>query len=288
MHAVLVAYGRALRSALSVRMFLLSLLPLLLALLLWGVLLYFGLQPLVDLLQAWFTEFEFFQSVSNWLGWAGLGVVRAVMVPLLAMLLLTPLMIVTTLVFMGVAAMPAIIRDAATRTYPELERKQGGTLLGSLRTGLGAALLFAVVWLVTLPLFAVAPLAVLVQVLLWAWLTAKVMCYDALSEHASQAERESLMLRHRLPLLAIGVVSGLFGALPGMAWIGGALAFIAFPVLAPVALWLYVTVFMFTALWFVHYTLQALRELRAAEAVGSPIAATSPQAGDGTLGHSGA
>ena len=284
MHAVLVAYGRALRFALTPRMFLLSLVPLLLALVLWGAVLYFGMQPLLDMLQSWLTEFEFFQAVSSWLGWAGLGFMRAVLVPLLAMLMLTPLMIVTTLVFMGVAAMPAIIRDAATRTYPDLERKRGGSLLGSLRTGLGAALLFAVVWLVTLPLYAFAPLAVLVQVLLWAWLTAKVMCYDALSEHASEAERVELMTRHRVPLLAIGVVSGLFGALPGLAWVGGAVAFIAFPILAPVALWLYVTVFMFSALWYVHYTLQALHDLRTAGAPAASGTALQPPVGLGSTG----
>jgi hypothetical protein len=36
----------------------------------------------------------------------------------------------------------------------------------------------------------------------------------------------------------------------------------AFVVLIPVAVWIYTLVFIFASLWFVHYLLQALAELR--------------------------
>jgi hypothetical protein len=257
------AYGRALRSQFSSRMLLLSIVPLLLSVALWGGLLWLWLQPLLDWLQGMFTEHGGFQASSSVLGMLGLGMLKALAVPLAAMLLLVPLMIATSLLFMGVAAMPAIARHVGERQFAQVERKHGGSLLGSLAVNLTGILVFAVLWLVTLPLYAVAPLAVLAQALLWGWLTARVMSYDALADYASADERRELARRHRAPLLAIGTVSGLAGALPGFAWIGGALvSFVLFPFLAVLSIWLYLLIFIFTGLWFQYYCLQALADLR--------------------------
>jgi putative Mn2+ efflux pump MntP len=103
-----------------------------------------------------------------------------------------------------------------------------------------------------------------VQAALWAWVASRVMSYDALAAHASEAERRAIMRAHRGPLLAIGMVSGVLGALPGLAWMGGAvLAVVLFPFLAILSAWLYLVIFLFTGLWFQYYCLQALEELRA-------------------------
>ncbi|MFL6673368.1 MAG: EI24 domain-containing protein [Massilia sp.] len=266
MNPVLIAYGRALRSQFSGRMLLLSVVPVLLSVALWGGLLWLGLQPLLDWLQAVFTDYGGFKASGSVLAMLGLGVLKAMAVPLVAMLLLLPLMIATSLLFIGVAAMPAIARHVGRRQFPELEQKHGGSLLGSLGVNLWATLVFAVLWLVTLPLYAFPPLAVLAQALLWGWLTARVMSYDALADYASVDERRELAHTHRGRLLAIGAVSGLAGALPGIAWIGGALiSFVLFPFLAVLSLWLYVVIFIFTGLWFQYYCLQALEDLRRAK-----------------------
>jgi hypothetical protein len=264
MRGVAKAYGRALRSQFSGRMLLLSMLPLLLSVALWGGLLWLWLQPLLDWLQRLFLDHGGFAASSSVLGMLGLGMLKAMAVPLAAMLLLLPLMIATSLLFMGVAAMPAIARHVGARQFGALERKHGGSLVGSLAVNFSGILVFAVLWLVTLPLYAVAPLAVLAQALLWGWLTARVMSYDALADFASADERRELARRHRAQLLAIGAVSGLAGALPGIAWIGGALiSFVLFPFLAVLSIWLYLLIFIFTGLWFQYYCLQALAELRA-------------------------
>jgi hypothetical protein len=263
MRAVLTAYGRALRSQFSGRMLLLSLVPLLLSLALWGGLLWLWLQPLLDWLHALFSDYGGFQASGSVLASLGLGMLKAMVVPLVAMLLLLPLMIATSLLFMGVAAMPAIARHVGRRQFPELELKHGGSLAGSLLVNFSGILVFALLWLVTLPLYVLPPLAVLVQALLWGWLTARVMSYDALADYASVDERRTLARRLRWPLLAIGTVSGLAGALPGIAWIGGALmSFVLFPFLAALSLWLYLLIFIFTGLWFQYYCLQALSDLR--------------------------
>jgi hypothetical protein len=261
---VAIAYGRALLSQLTGKMMLLSLLPFLLSLVLWGVLLWLGMQPLIDAVQRTFEQYDLFRASGSVLSGFGLGVLKTVVVPLIAMLMLLPLMIITALAFMGLAAMPAVVRHVAARQFPGLERKRGGSFAGSLKTNLVGFLVFFPAWLATLPLYFFAPLALLAQVCLWGWLTARVMGYDTLAEHASAEERAELLRRHRKQLLLIGMVSGAAGALPGIVWIGGvALSVVLFPFLAAISVWLYVLIFIFTGLWFQYYTLQALADLRA-------------------------
>ena len=267
MRPVAIAYGRALRAQFSTRMLLLSVVPLLLSLALWGGSLYAGLQPLLDWLQGVFTDYGLFATSGSILATLGLGFLAKFVVPLIAMLALLPLMIVTSLLFIGIGAMPAIARHVSRTQFPALERKEGGSFLGSLGVNLSGIVVFALAWIVTLPLYALVPVALLVHAVLWGWLAARVMAYDSLALHASLDERRALLRTHRRALLAIGTVSGLLGALPGVAWIGGALiSVVLFPVLAVLSIWLYLVIFIFTGLWFQYYCLQALADLRASVA----------------------
>jgi hypothetical protein len=268
MQLVMTSFGRALLSQLHFRMLLLTIWPFLLSLLLWGVVLWLGLQPMIDWLHAWFADNNLFQSAASVLGWFGLGAVKTVLVPLIAMWLLLPLMVVTALIFVGMIAMPAVVKHVSNRHYPQLARLRGGSLAGSLSMSLGSFLIFAVMWLVTLPLNAVPLLAFVVQPALWGWLTYRVMAYDALADHASAEERRVLMRTHRWPLLAIGIAAGAMGAAPTLLWLGGALSVILFPLLAGVSIWLYVLVFVFSGLWFQHYLLEALQRQRQFPAAG--------------------
>ncbi|CDG84953.1 EI24 domain-containing protein [Janthinobacterium agaricidamnosum] len=262
MRAVLNAYGRALLSQLHGRILLLSLIPFLLSVVLWGGLLWWGLQPLVDSLQALFVEHEWFKISGSVLSSFGLGMLKTVIVPLIAMLVLLPLMILTALIFIGIAAMPAIARHVGGRHFPWLEKKRGGSLLGSFVTAIFAFLVFLLAWLLTLPLYAVPPLALAAHAVLWGWLTYRVVAYDALADYASDDERRAILRGRRWPLLAIGMISGAAGAAPGLLWMGGVMSVVLFPFLAALAIWLYVVIFIFTGLWFQYYCLDALAALR--------------------------
>jgi len=258
MRLVLIAFGRAILSQLHFRMLMLTVMPFLLSVVLWGAILWLGLQPLIDWMQAYFAAHDGFRMAGDALSWLGLGAIKVVIVPLLAMWLLLPLMILTALIFVGTLAMPAIIRHVASRDYPDLEKRTGGSLWGSLWISTLSFVVFAALWIVTLPLHAFPPLIFLIQPALWGWLTYRVMAYDALAEHASDTERKNIMRKHRWPLLLIGVISGSLGAAPTLLWLGGALSVIFFPLLAGVSIWLYVLIFVFSGLWFEHYCLEAL------------------------------
>lgn len=262
MRPVLIAFGRALLSQLHVRMLMLTVMPFVLSVALWGVLLWLGLQPMIDWLQAYFADHGGFSTAGQILGWVGLGTFKAVLVPLIAMWVLLPLMILTALIFVGMLAMPVIVRHVGRRDYPALERRGGGTMLGSLWIAAWSFTVFAVLWLVTLPLSLFPPLTFVIQPVLWGWLTYHVMAYDALADHADAREIKQLMRIHRWPLLLIGAITGAMGAAPTLLWLGGALSVIFFPLLAAGAIWLYVLVFVFTGLWFQHYCLHALAAYR--------------------------
>ena len=208
------------------------------------------------------------------LNWVGLGAIKTVIVPLIAMWVLLPLMILTALIFVATLAIPAIVKHVSYRYYPALEERHGGTLLGSLWTFCSTFVIFLALWLLTLPLSVIPPFTFVVQPLLWGWLTYRVMAYDALAQHAGADERQAILRRHRWPLLFIGVVTGVMGAAPTLLWLGGALSVIFFPVLAAGSVWLYVLVFVFTGLWFQHYCLAALAHHRAAQAPPGATTAT--------------
>jgi hypothetical protein len=272
-NGVATAWARALRAGFSPRMMLLSLVPLLLSLLVWGGLLWAFGPALFDWLGELFREYGWFQTSGSWLSTLGLGMLKVVVVPLVAILLLLPLMIASSLLFMGIFAMPAIEKYVSRRQFPKLAQKEGGSFAGSVWMNLTSVLVFALLWVCTIPLYAIPPLAVLVQAALWGWVSSRVMSYDALAAHASAAERRAIMEQHRWPLLGIGMASGVLGALPGIAWMGGAVLAVAlFPFLAILSAWLYLLIFLFTGLWFQYYCLQVLDELRG-QGANAPLAA---------------
>ncbi|MNT94273.1 hypothetical protein D3C72_2359200 [compost metagenome] len=62
------------------------------------------------------------------------------------------------------------------------------------------------------------------------------------------------------------MLCGYLGAAPSIVWASGLLFAAAFFVLVPIAIWIYTLVFAFSALWFAHYCLDALTQLRAQRA----------------------
>lgn len=248
-----------------------TLLPFVLALTLWGLALWQGLQPLIDQLHAWFSDYGLFRQSGEILDSLGLSSLRTLLVPLIAMWLLLPFMIVTALMMVGLLVMPSIATHVLRREYPQLERRQGGSLAGSVWVSLSSFIGFLIAWLITLPLNLIPLFALLVQPLLWGWLTCRVMTYDALAGVADQQEMNTIRASHRMPLLLMGIVTGGLGAAPSLLWLGGVMSVILLPALAAAAIWLYLLIFTFSGLWFQHYCLDSLARLR-----GMPEACADP------------
>jgi hypothetical protein len=256
------SFWRALAYCLHPKVVLLSLIPLLLM-----VVIVMGLGALY-----WDSALESvrdWMDVSSTLGWAwiwlervGLLNLKSVVAPLVIIVAVTPLVVVMSLLAVSFMMTPALVGLVAERRFTNLERAQGGSMLHSLGWTLLSVVLALGALILTLPLWWLPPLAMVLPALIWGWLTYRVMTYDVLSEHASRVERLELMRRYRFQLLLMGVVTGLMGAAPSLVWASGALFVAAFVVLIPIAVWIYTLVFIFSALWFVHFLLNALSLLR--------------------------
>jgi len=198
----------------------------------------------------------------TWLERVGLMNLKAVLAPLVIILAVTPVVMIMSLLAVSFMMTPALVSLVGARRFPELERKRGGTFWQSILWTLMSIILALGALILTLPLWWVPPLAILLPALIWGWLTYRVMTYDVLAEHASKLERVELMKRYRFQLLGMGVLSGVMGAAPSLVWASGALFAAAFVILIPIAVWIYTLVFIFSALWFVHFLLFALSSLR--------------------------
>lgn len=263
------AFARALISQLHPRMLALTLLPFVIATLAWGGALYWGWDPVMSAARSFLETSVMTRWIFGALDWFGLPSLRAAVAPLFVIATMIPLVIVSILLFISVVSVPAAVRFLE-RAYPGLAKAKGGSLAGSVAHALGNTLVFLLMIVVTLPLWLVPPLFALIPPALWGWLTYRVMTYDALADHATAEERKTIMQRHRVPLLTMGIVVGLLGSAPTLLWVSSVAIIFLFPFVLIGALWLYVLIFIFSALWFGHYCLHALAQLRAERAAAAP------------------
>ncbi len=182
----------------------------------------------------------FWETISGWIaaGLAHLGILDwldgieprwiANGVQALLHLMLYPLLIVmTALLITALFAMPALIRVVAERDYPDLERASGGGFAGSLVNALIAIVLFAGIWLLTLPLWLLG-IGVIVPFIAAAWLNQRLFRYDAIAEHARRDEMQTLFKQQRAGWWGLGLLTGLVQWVPLLNLLGPVLAALAF------------------------------------------------------------
>jgi hypothetical protein len=263
MQQIFKSFGLALVGTMHPRMLWLSLRPFLIVSILWGSLIWLTWTPALEMLSIFLTTSIFTSWIQDGLIWAGFENARAWIAPLFFVMLLIPLISISLLVFIAFTTVPTIVKVVTRQhTYQDLEQKKGGGFFGSLIYTIWSALICLALVMLTLPVWWVPPLVAVLPPLLWGWLTMRLMSYDVLAQHATAQERDTLLHQHRWPLLAMGIFSGMLGAVPTFFWATSALALVLFPIVSFVALWIYSLIFVFAALWFTHYLLEALKELR--------------------------
>ena len=232
MDIVVLALGRSLADLRVGRVWLYLLLPALAALLLAVVLGFSALGwliaqllelPPMTLLVAW--GLVWLAQLLAWLGgWMALFALAYLCAMLIA----------------AVFIMPLLLKHLAEGEYRDLAAMGRDSFVAATVNSLGAATLFIIAWLVTIPLWLIPGMSLLVPLLLMAWLNRRTFAYDALAMHATDAEWASLRAQYRWPLFMLGLVMALLAHVP----IIGLLV----PTLA--------------ALSFVHFGLEALRRQR--------------------------
>jgi CysZ protein len=189
MSDVMRALGNAFRSILHPQMLALAIWPMLVALVLWvGLAWLYG-----DSWAQWLGAALTSSDAGHWLSQHNLERLVHYSALMLLLLVLAPLVLITALLIVAVIEMPLIVNFVAARDYPALDTRRGGTLLGSSFNALFAVLVFAGLWIVTLPLWLTGVLVPVVPVVLSAYLTQRLFRYDALSDHASAEEYRTLV-----------------------------------------------------------------------------------------------
>ena len=265
MNLLLDSFWRAAADCLRPRVIVLSMLPLLLMVAVSLTLGYFYWDAALDGVRGMLEGSSLLTTLFEWLKGIGAEGFKTVLAPLIVVFAVTPLIVLLSLLVVAILMTPSLVTMVAERRFGQLERKRGGSLLASLLWSLGSTVLALIALLVSIPLWLIPPLILILPPLIWGWLTYRVMAFDALADHASKPERIELLRRHRSSLFTIGVITGYMGAAPSLLWASGALFVVAFVILVPVAIWIYTLVFAFSSLWFTHYSLAALQNMRSAD-----------------------
>jgi Etoposide-induced protein 2.4 (EI24) len=250
MNDVARALGRALASQFHPRMLWLAVWPFLVAFVAWGVLGYLFRHAAI----AWLVGVTSSSLMGGWLAtgfsWLGLDDGLVFVMGLVWFGLVFAAMVLTALLIIATVAMPTVVAHVASRDYPTLAAKHGGSYLGSFGNALWVGVVFAIGFAVTIPLWLIAPLAFLVPLLWWGWATSRMFRYDALVAHASDEERRTLFVRHGRSFLAIGTIVSLLNFVPPL--------FFLVPILGGLA--------------FTHFALHALTQLRTERGeIGTPL-----------------
>lgn len=140
----------------------------------------------------------------------------------------------------SVMVMPLMLNSLSETDYRDLAKLGKDNFAVSTWKSILAVLLFMLGWLLTFPLWLIPGLA-LMQPLFWmAWLNRRTFSYDALSMHATLEEQNLLQKEKKKPLLMLGLIIALVAYVPVIGLLTPSLA----------------------ALAYVHYCLEALRQLR--------------------------
>ena len=262
MGQLLNSFWRAVAYCLHPRVIALSILPLVIMSVLSLGLGYFFWDNALTMIRGSLESHEMVNSSVRWLEGLGLNSLRLVLAPALLLFLAVPVIVIVSLLFVAMFMTPAMVALVAERRFPSLERKKSGSVVASLLWSLGSTILAIFALVISMPLWLIPPLVLILPPLIWGWLTYRVMSYDALADHASSQERLQILKENRAALLGIGVLSGYLGAAPSLIWASGAMFVVMAPLLVPLAIWVYTLVFAFSSLWFAHYSLAALEQLR--------------------------
>ncbi len=246
MERVFTALWRGLASQFRPAMLGLLVIPLAVALVFWVGVAWLAWDPLIEWLQGAIFGAS---GVMHWIdaqsvrwGFEGMqGLVTFVV----AMLLLVPMPFVTTVVVIGVMVMPVVTRYLGNRSYPDVVRRGSWSVTASVWNAASSVVIFVIGYLLTMPLWLIPPLALVVPWLWWSWLTARIMRFDSLVEHAEPDERRALIARHRRETFMLAGLLTVLNYIPPL--------FLFTPVLL--------------ALAFVHFSLASLRAARGGEAL---------------------
>jgi len=217
------ALAKAFRDLFQLKVLWIVIWPMLAAVMLWLVL---GV-TFWDTFSGWITSGLNAIGIQAWLEgveprWVANGIQA-----LAHLILFVPLVFITALLITALFAMPALIDLVAKRDYPHLKRENGGGKVGSLVNTAVAMGIFLGIWVLTLPLWLIG-VGLVVPFIAATYLNQRLFRYDAIEEHASSDEMQTMISLHRSSWWGLGLLTGLFQFVPFINLVAPVLAALAF------------------------------------------------------------
>lgn len=153
-------------------------------------------------------------SVGQWVQSLDPGWLVSSAATLVLIVLVVPMILITVVVITELVAMPVIVKVVGHRHFGALEMRRGGTVMGGVWNAVRGIVLFALLWLFSVPLWLTGIGALVLPPLLSAWFTQRMFRYDALAEHASAGEYRQIVQGSSGRLILMGLVLALFYYVP--------------------------------------------------------------------------
>ena len=215
----------AFASLLHPRMLWLMIWPMLVAVAIWGTGLFIAGARIVLMLSNWMQQWM--QSGTFFIRW-DLTDAIAIAAKILIVLAFIPLVWLTALFILSVFGMQAMVEHVASRSYPQLARRHGGSFAGSLMNGVAALAGLVVLGAMSIPFWLIPPLWLAIPVAIMAWVNQRVLRYDALAEHASADEMRTIFSAKRGSLYVLGAILALLAYVPLVGFVAPVLFGLAF------------------------------------------------------------
>jgi CysZ protein len=208
--AIIDSLAQAFKSLFSFRMLWLMVWPVLVSLIFWAVLAIVFWTPITGLI----AQLLSYLKLETWLAGIQPAWVAAAIHALLVLLAFVPVVMFSALLLTSIFAVPVMIGQVSRTHYPALEQRHGGSIAGSLANAFVATIVYIGLWVVTLPLWLLGPIAAILPFIASGYLNQRLFRYDALSEHADRAELNEVIKENKEALWGLGIVLGLVQYVP--------------------------------------------------------------------------
>ena len=215
----------AFASLLHPRMLWLMIWPMLIAIAIWGTVLLFTGAQVVAMMSSWMQQW--IQSGTLFIRWDFSDAIT-IAAKVLVFLTFIPLVWLSALLILSVFGMQAMVEHIAARRFPQLARRRGGSLAGSLLNSALTLAGLAVLGLVSIPFWLLPPLWPMIPVVIMGWVNQRVLRYDALAEHATADEMRAIFSSRRGALYILGAVLALLAYVPLVGFLAPVLFGLAF------------------------------------------------------------
>jgi hypothetical protein len=250
------ALFKAFIGILSPKIWFLSLMPLLIAVVLWAGLWFFLWDTMVLILSNVVSSVESPTWLPTWLPTKTVWISLIILLLSLPLVMMTALLLVNTLGTQTVAQRVAKQYNVPLIKYSVLE--SSANTISSIWHSIWILIVLGFLWMLSLPTWFVPGLGLIIQFLLMAWANTRLFSRDVLLDFADKSTRDAVIKIHKNTLFGLGLMTSIPAFLPSMLWLSGGILIVFLPLIVLLTVWVSIMIFLAASLLFSHYLIPAL------------------------------